>query len=232
MTKFMKKFFKLILQLKTHYICKKFDIKNYTINDDMSISIDGNVNLLRNYKLSEIPIKFKEVTGHFDCGHNALTSLKNCPEKVGGYFYCSYNKLTSLEGCPKYISSGFYCDHNKLTSLEGCPKRVDEHFSCENNNLILLKGPEYIGGQFWCVSNQITNFDGLPEFFEQSISIDRNPVDEIYRLFKCDPRCIYYLRDYDVIRGNKVIRDRLDEVFHTLDMEVPKDIQLMNYILV
>jgi len=42
-----------------HNLCKKYDINNYTINDDMSISVEGDVNLsYRNLK--SIPIKFKE----------------------------------------------------------------------------------------------------------------------------------------------------------------------------
>jgi len=118
----------------------KYHIKNYTINDDMSISVNGNVDL-SDKNLKSIPIKFKEVTG---------------------YFYCSYNQLTSLKYCP-----------------------------------------ETVGGDFWCSYNQITNFDGLPEFFEQPIYLLGNPVYEIYKLFKGDPRCIYWIREFDAIRWMK-----------------------------
>ena len=172
-----------------HKICKEHNIKYYTINDDMSISVDGSVNLsYRNLK--SIPIKFKEVGGDFSCSENQLTSLKYCPETVGG-FYCSRNQLTSLKYCP-----------------------------------------ETVGGDFYCNNNQLTNFDGLPEFFEQDIHIGGNPVDEIYRLFKEDPRCIYWIREFDVIQGDEVVRDRLEEVYHTLGISIPKDIKLKEYILV
>jgi len=142
----------------------KYHIKNYTINDDMSISVNGNVDL-SDKNLKSIPIKFKEVTG---------------------YFYCSYNQLTSLKYCP-----------------------------------------ETVGGDFWCSYNQITNFDGLPEFFEQPIYLLGNPVYEIYKLFKRDPRCIYWIREFDAIQGDEVVRDRLEEVFHTLGMDIPKDIVML-----
>jgi len=149
-----------------HNICAKYGIRQYTINDDMSISVNGNVDL-SDKNLKSIPIKFKEVTG---------------------YFYCSYNQLTSLKYCP-----------------------------------------ETVGGDFWCSYNQITNFDGLPEFFEQPIYLLGNPVYEIYKLFKRDPRCIYWIREFDAIQGDEVVRDRLEEVFHTLGMDIPKDISLRNY---
>ncbi len=128
-------------------LCKEYNINNYTINDDMSISVNGNVDL--SYKnLKSIPIKFKEVGGDFYCGHN-----------------------------------------------------------------------------------QITNFDGLPEFFEQPIYLLGNPVHEIYKLFKQDPRCIYWIREFGVIQGDEVVRDRLEEVYHTLGISIPKDIKLKEYIL-
>jgi len=88
-----------------------------------------------------------------------------------------------------------------------------------------------VGGYFYCNNNQITNFDGLPEFFEQGIILIGNPVYEIYKLFKEDPRCIYWIREFGAIQGDEVVRDRLEEVYHTLGMDIPKDIELKKYIL-
>ena len=193
-----------------HKICEEYNIKKYIINDDMSISVNGSVGLAyRNLK--SIPITFKEVSGDFDCSDNQLTSLKYCPETVGGYFSCSNNQLASLKYCPETVG-GFYCSGDQLTSLEYCP--------------------ESVGGRFYCNYNQITNFDGLPEFFERPISIYENPVYEIYELFNEDPRCIYWIREFGVIQGDEVVRDRLEEVYHTLGMDIPKDIILKEYILV
>ncbi len=171
-------------------ICSEYGIKNHSINDDMSISIIGHVNLTHK-NLKSLPIKFKEVSGDFSCSHNQLTSLKNCPETVGGYFSCHSNQLTSLKYCP-----------------------------------------ETVGGDFYCGYNQLTNFDGLPEFFEQDIYLYENPVNEIYRLFKQDHRCIYWIREFGAIQGDEVVRDRLEEVYHTLGIDIPKDIELKEYTLV
>jgi len=193
-----------------HNLCREYRIKNYTINNDMSISVDGSVDL-SGRDLKYIPINFKEVSGDFDCS-DKLTSLKYCPETVGGYFSCSNNQLASLKYCPETVGGDFWCSYNQLTSLEYCP--------------------ETVGGDFFCGHNQITNFDGLPEFFEQPIYLYGNPVYEIYELFKWDPRCIYWIREYDVIMDMTVVRYRLEEVFHTLGMDIPKDIELKEYILI
>ena len=94
-------------------ICEKYNIENYTINDDGSIDVDGNVNL--SYKnLTQLPLTFNKVTGYFDCGRNGLTSLKGCPKWVGRGFYCSNNRLTSLEFSPDYVGGDFRCSSNKL----------------------------------------------------------------------------------------------------------------------
>ncbi len=53
--------------------------------------------------LTRLPIKFGEISGHF---------------------YCNYNKLTSLKGSPN-SSNAFYCDHNNLTNLEDCPQIIN-----------------------------------------------------------------------------------------------------------
>jgi len=85
-----------------HKICKEHDIRKYTINNDMSISVNGNVSLSHR-NLKSIPIKFKEVDGNFNCSGNQLTSLKYCPGTVGGYFSCHSNQLTSLNVLKQWV---------------------------------------------------------------------------------------------------------------------------------
>ncbi len=117
---------------KIHEICKKHNIKNYTINKDHSIDVDGDVYLYRK-GLTKIPLKFRKVSGYFDCDDNSLTSLEGSPTSVGGDFYCDNNKLTSLEDSPTSVGGHFYCDNNKLTSLEGSPTSVGGYFYCNDN---------------------------------------------------------------------------------------------------
>jgi hypothetical protein len=85
-----------------HDICKEYDIENYTINDDGTIDVDGNVYLSFN-DLTELPLRFNKVTGDFFCTNNQLTSLKGSPKWISGNFNCGYNNLTSLEFSPKYV---------------------------------------------------------------------------------------------------------------------------------
>jgi hypothetical protein len=112
-------------------ICKKYKIKNYTINPDGSIDVDGNVNLGNKF-LTKLPIKFNKVSGWFDCSWNELTSLEGCPKEVGRHFYCYDNKLTCLIGGPNIVNS-FNCNRNNLISLEGFPIEVGKYFYFDDN---------------------------------------------------------------------------------------------------
>ena len=108
------------------------EIMNYTINDDLTVDVNGVVNLTGS-KFDKIPVKFGKVTGYFSCDNcKNLTSLEGCPTSVGGSFYCSNcTSLTSLKGCPESVGGEFWCvGCTKLSSYEGCPKLVGSGFYC------------------------------------------------------------------------------------------------------
>jgi hypothetical protein len=139
------KYMKLYEQFEDiHAICVKYGIRNYTINSDRSINVEGEVNFRKG--LRKLPVKFKEVSGNFWCHINSLTSLEGCPERVGGNFGCSGNNLTSLEGCPKWIGGYFNCQSNNIYTFEGIPDYT------------------HIGGVFYCYDNLVYN---IWELFEE-----------------------------------------------------------------
>jgi hypothetical protein len=215
-----------------HKIIRYGISNNYTINPDGSIDVDNNVrftSMRSSDRLTKLPIKFNKVTGSFYCNDNELTSLEGAPKEVGGDFYCSNNKLSSLQGGPQSVDGDFICHRNELTSLEGGPESVGGDFYCHRNELTSLEGgPESVGGDFYCRDNQITDFKGVPEFFEGDFYCEENPIEQIYYLFK-DSKCIKWINEFDVIQVNKVIMDRLEEVFHQLGMDVPENINLPSY---
>ena len=103
----------------------KVGIINYTINEDGTVDVNGDVDL-EGKKLKEIPVQFGFVDGSFYCGINQLTSLRGSPEKVGGGFYCNDNQLTSLEGSPETVSGSFYCSNNSVNFSESDVMNVCE----------------------------------------------------------------------------------------------------------
>ena len=120
-----------------HNICEKYEIKNYSINSDGSIDVEGSVYLF-NMNLDKLPLKFNKVGGYFGCSNNKLTTLEGCPKEVGDTFYCSSNKLTSLKGGPEKVYDMFYCGGNPLESLDGYNGNYDM-LDCDNKDGLILK---------------------------------------------------------------------------------------------
>ncbi len=106
-------------------ICKELMIIHWTINNDGSIDVDGDVNLSRK-NLSKIPLKFNKVSGCFLISYNKITSLEGSPNYVGGSFYGSNNELKNLIGVPKYVNGKLSFRYNPLESLDGYDGNYDK----------------------------------------------------------------------------------------------------------
>jgi len=204
-------------------VCKKYKIIDYTINDDLSIDVDGGVYLNRRY-LEYLPLKFNYVSGNFYCHHNKLKSLEGSPQTVEGDFKCYFNKLKTLEGCPQTISGSFNCSDNYLKLLKGCPQTVDGSFDCSYNKLISLEdGPQTVGGYFECDNNKLTDMEHFPEV-NGPIIIDGNPVNSLIFTFikNADSFLIEDFVDYEIVRnGDTVMLDRLRTLINDNDLKMP-----------
>lgn len=127
--------------------CLKYGISHYSINQDGSIDVDGNVNL-RSSALTILPLRFGRVMGHFNVQNNFLSTLEGSPVAVGGSFNCFGNQLANFIGSPNWIGGDFYAYSNKLVSLVGSPNQVvGNYYVSGNENLENLSGCTHkIGG--------------------------------------------------------------------------------------
>ena len=139
---------KLSEKEKLIILLKKYKIANYTINDDLSVDVAGDVRL-SHLRLTKLPFTFGSVTGDFDCSNNQLTSLQGAPRSVTGDFDCSNNQLTSLQGAPSSVTGNFDCSDNRLTSLQGAPSVIGNFYCSGNPTLskqVIDKYLQSIGG--------------------------------------------------------------------------------------
>ena len=121
-------------------LLKKCIRGTYTINDDGSIDVEGNVNMHESKyinNLTKIPFKFGKVVGNFWCSSNILTDLENSPKYIEGHFGCDNNELTSLDLFPIYVGGDFYCTYNDDLPYSELFKIVDKvrgdiYYSTEN----------------------------------------------------------------------------------------------------
>jgi hypothetical protein len=169
-------------------------IVNYTINDDLTVDVAGDV-YLSNRNLKSILIKFNEVGDSFICSFNQLTTLEGTPDEVGGSFDCNDNQLITLEGAPNEVGGDFWCFDNQLTTLEGAPNEVGGNFYCFNNQLTTLEGaPNKVGGDLICSGNPLKSLDGKPNYVGKGFFIDSITYD---RLFPPDQDKVWTLDDID-----------------------------------
>jgi hypothetical protein len=185
---------------KIRKICKEYNIKNYTINDDLSIDVDDSVGFFGK-GLVKVPLKFNRVSGNFNCSSNDLISLFGCPQWVGGNFACSDNGLTSLKFFPKFIGGDLFIYDNYITSLKGIPKNIN-YIDCDNN--------------------KIWSFIGIPDNFRGELLCQSNPIFNIWNLFE-SIKDIEFLNDCDALREPEtpdglpiVILERLNFFLETI----------------
>lgn len=96
---------------------KDMEITNYVIHDDLSVDVNGHVNL-QHKKLTAIEVQFNRVLGVFCCRDNQLTSLQGVPYFVGGSFECEHNCLINYQYVPHYVKHSFVCSgHVDLQDL-------------------------------------------------------------------------------------------------------------------
>jgi hypothetical protein len=144
------------------------------------VNVSGNVEVKKQVKFTQLPVKFGEVTGGFVCGPNGLTSLQGAPTKLGGHFWCHMNQLTSLQGAPRHVRNSFFCQGNQLTSLAHAPTHVATHFMCTDNKLTSLKdAPVYVGLNFDCSHNQITSLQGAPDHVRGNFKCNNNRLTSL-----------------------------------------------------
>lgn len=81
-------------------------IKNYHINDDLTVDVNGNVNL-NDKNLNKIPIQFGIVKGCFFSVNNTLDSLKGLPKEIHGFLALKNTNITivDINNLPMYVSS-------------------------------------------------------------------------------------------------------------------------------
>ena len=149
----------------------KVGIRNYLINDDLTVDVDGYV-LISYLGIDKIPVKFNKIKKDFNVRKNKLTSLKGCPEEVGAEFNCSDNELTSLKYIPKKIGGNIDLGENKIKSLKGLPKKINGFLDCQGNQLTSLEGiSKEIDGLFDCHYNQLTSLEYFPVMTDKESDI-------------------------------------------------------------
>ena len=238
------------------FICRTYNIRDYNINDDLTIDVNGDVDI-SGESLTEIPLTFNEVKGYFNCSRNKLTSLKGSPRKVLQFFECNNNPLlTSLEYSPLKVSRYYDCESTGIKSLDNITQDVDSVFCgyndlksleglseslnilhCDFSNLTTLKGCPKKVKEFYFRNNYITDLKYFPEKFSE-IWFEGNPICNIYYYLNYYDlnRNSYEIKeltelliDYSVISEDRIYLKALKMVGEDMGIDIPDNIQIDDY---
>lgn len=180
---------------------KKYDIRNYKINNDNTIDVNGDIDL-NHYSKPELPsyIQFNIINGIFTINHSKLKTLRGCPQEVTDIFQCmNCTSLKTLEGGPKKVGGEFNCSYcTNLTSLKGAPKEVGSFYCEYNNSLKTLEGGP-ITASYYHVDRcgKLTSLEGCPKVVKYTFtcigctsltSLEGGPkkVGDYYSCHKCN----------------------------------------------
>ena len=146
-------------------------------NDDGSFDYNGNVSLknrkVNDQNVTSIPIKFRYVSGNFDCSRMGLTNLQNCPKTIGGDFIAEENALKTLQGGPIEVGGNYNVFLNDITSLNGAPSDIGKDFDVASNPITsFVGGPTKVGRNYdarFC--EKITTLAGLPSEIPMNLDV-------------------------------------------------------------
>ena len=196
---------------------KKYKIKNYTINSDFTIDVNGDVDLEK-YTDKELPeyIQFNYVKT-FYISHSNIISLRGCPKECKEDFRCSdCEKLISLEGAPEKCEEFDCMGCTNLTSLEGAPEKCDGFYCQLCKNLTSLEGAPKECKEFCCdACKNLTSLEGAPkecvkfdcEYCDNLTSLEGAPKE--CESFNCR-RCKGKFTKEDVLKVCKVKKIKCD----------------------
>ncbi|WP_155638613.1 hypothetical protein [Burkholderia cepacia] len=180
------------------YFLDELYVKNYTINDDLTVDVEGDVKLPDHgvkdmlsdnpYSIcpESLPIQFGIVKGDFDCG-NLSTLEHGMPDYVGGNFVCVCADVVSLKGMPEHVGKDITIRRTAITNLEGLPDYIAGNLYIDwNDSLTSLNGsPKTITGEFICTRNaSLKTLEGGPERVGRGVYIRpawQSAGDEINR---------------------------------------------------
>jgi hypothetical protein len=179
-----------VLKKRIKAQCDKLSIQNYTINNDGTVDVNGDLNIylvrdrVKKDERNDILINFNKVSGNVDirlhwrkAGRAGQAQLPFTFNEVTGNFFANHSMLETLIGCPKKVGGNFDVRTNRLHTLEGAPETVGGYFCAIGNSLDNLKGsPKYVGGNFNVSDNGLKTLEGLSPRIDGTLDFNNNKI--------------------------------------------------------
>lgn len=151
------------------------DIKNYFIEDDLSVSLENKDLVISNKKIDNIPIFFNNIET-FECTETKLSSLPRLPDSLVSLI-CKYNNLKSIDYLPPNLEE-LDCSDNRIRFISNIPNNL-KIFRANNNKLNNLPQMPKKMLLISVRNNLFTNLDWCAEHLRDSLLCDRNKITSL-----------------------------------------------------
>lgn len=163
---------------KIDRLCELHEIKDYTINDDGTIDVVGEINWgFKRWK--KLPLKFRKVDGNFLIFNNHnLVSLEGCPTEVTGSFKFSAQEITSMKHVPEKVGKDFTVSSFKMKKFDYFPKEIGGELSIFNSRIETLDLlPKEVFGKVSITENMfLRSIKGIPSIVHGNVLINGSRV--------------------------------------------------------
>lgn len=177
-------------------LCEGFNFDGiYTINDDLTIDVDGDV-YLDNEGFTKLPVRFRNVSGDFDCSSNSLTDFEGCPITVGGAFNGKDNNVNTLKFFPNEIAETIDLSDNKICNIDNDyllsnDSWLEEFLSCDFSDNPLQKLLSYLRNILYQENKEDDDFKSIYDRLHEFEVIKDNRIDllsmeNLYNFYNID----------------------------------------------
>lgn len=155
-------------------------IQNYTIEDDGTVNVTGDV-LLNGIK--ELPIQFGRITGHFVVDDVSFKTFKGFPKVVGGDVRIQRRVIVpDYTGFPEVIRGAAAMKTIQADSLKGFPKLISKYaeITVSGNRHDLNDLGKFGAGLYINVEDApLSNLNGLQRTFNDDLTIKAKGVSSL-----------------------------------------------------
>lgn len=140
-------------------------ITNFTINDDNSVDVDGDL-VLDGLRFEKLPVNFKSVTGSVSLVGALLKTLEGLPDEINGDLNISALKLDSVDGFPMKVHGDCHLGAITVKSTLSSSRlaHVEGDLIINSYDAPTFAGlPGYVGGDFIVTdSKNLESLSGMP----------------------------------------------------------------------
>lgn len=152
------------------------EVTNYTINQDNTVDVAGNL-ILNGLRFKKLPVTFNKVDGNIYLASSLLESLEGLPSVVHGDLHLNATKLRTTKGMPSQINGSLDISGSEFPSFVGSGlESVADDLIINKTVISSFEQCPKIGGDLRLdASTGFASLNGMPSTIGGGLTISGTP---------------------------------------------------------